>query len=96
MCLSVLNRTESNRAGRPTHPYPPTHTHTPRPHSQQDEFGVRARREGKEWLMTRLPARVFRDASPKGALFTVGGFTWFWGRLVGGVLWWWVGVGVWI
>lgn len=38
----------------------------------QDEFGVKARREGREWLMTRLPARVFRDGSPKGALFTVG------------------------
>lgn len=46
----------------------------------QDEFGVKARREGREWLMTRLPARVFRDGSPKGALFTVGWVGWLsWG-----------------
>jgi hypothetical protein len=32
---------------------------------------VKARREGREWLMTRIPARLFRDYGAKGPLFTV-------------------------
>lgn len=39
--------------------------------SPQEEFGVKARKEGREWLMTRIPARLFRDGAAKGALFTV-------------------------
>ncbi|KAM3568303.1 hypothetical protein VYU27_009574, partial [Nannochloropsis oceanica] len=37
----------------------------------EDEFGVTAKQQGKEWLMTRIPARLFRDYSPKGPLFTI-------------------------
>ena len=43
------------------------HTHT----QTQDEFGVTAKQQGREWLMTRIPAKLFRDYSPRGALFTV-------------------------
>lgn len=32
---------------------------------------MKARKEGREWLMTRIPARLFRDGAAKGALFTV-------------------------
>ena len=48
-----------------THTHTHTHTHT------QDEFGVTAKQQGREWLMTRIPAKLFRDYSPRGALFTV-------------------------
>lgn len=41
------------------------------PMQMQEELGVKARREGREWLMTRVPARLFGDYSAKGALFTV-------------------------
>ena len=31
-----------------------------------------AKQQGREWLMTRIPAKLFRDYSSKGPLFTVG------------------------
>lgn len=39
--------------------------------TMQEELGVKARRKGREWLMTRVPARLFADYTAKGALFTV-------------------------
>jgi hypothetical protein len=38
----------------------------------QDNLGVTAKQQGRDLLMTRIPAKLFRDFRPTGPLFTVG------------------------
>lgn len=37
----------------------------------QDNFGLTAKHQGRDWVMTRLPAKLFRNFKANGPLYTV-------------------------
>lgn len=43
----------------------------PRGRVTQDNFGVTAKQQRRDWVMTRLPAKLFRDFKANGPMYTV-------------------------